>query len=264
MKMVSIGDINLNVLDRGSGGIPILFVHGFPLDHTMWRRQSDYFSDHERVIVPDLRGFGKSGVTKGTVTMEQHADDLAKLLDALHVDEPIIYCGLSMGGYIGWQFWKQHRERLRGLVQCDTRALPDTKEAAANRLQQAERVVVEGSGFVADAMLPRLFAAETIAEQPEMVAAMERIMRATPSEGIAAAARGMAMRENFIEQIEQIDVPTLIVVGEHDAIAPPEEMQTIADAIPEAVWLQVPGAGHMAPLENPTVFNDGLAEFITM
>ena len=264
MKTVQVGKIKMNVLERGSGGIPILFVHGFPLDHSMWRRQIDFFQEHERVIVPDLRGFGGSDVTAGTVTMEQHADDLAELLEAMNVQEPVIFCGLSMGGYIGWQFWKRHRRRLRALVQCDTKAVADTPEASANRLKLAGRIVTEGTGFLAEVMLPKLFASGTFAEQPEMVEAMRRVMETAPREGVAAASRGMAVRENFVEQLEQIDVPTLIVVGEHDVIAPPEEMQAIADAIPEAVWLQIPGAGHMAPLEDPIVFNEALAEFITL
>ncbi len=264
MKAVPVGDIQLSVLDRGSGGIPILFVHGFPLDHSMWQGQIDYFAEHERVIVPDLRGFGRSDVTTGTVTMEQMADDLAQLLDALHVTEPVIFCGLSMGGYVGWQFWKRHPQKLRALVQCDTRAIGDSPEAAAQRLKLAQRVVLEGSEFVVASMMPRLFSDATLAGQPEIVAATRRVMQTSPVEGIAAAARGMAVRENFLDQLEKIDVPTLIVVGEHDAIATPEEMRFISEAIPDSAWLQMPGVGHMAPLENPHVFNEALAEFITL
>ena len=264
MKSIQLSKSKLNVLERGSGGIPILFVHGFPLDHTMWRRQIDFFQEHERVIVPDLRGFGRSDVSTGTMTMEQYADDLAEMLEAMNVQEPVIFCGLSMGGYIGWQFWKRHRRRLRALVQCDTRAVADTPEASANRLKVAGRVVTEGTAFLAEAMLPKLFSPVTVKEQPEMVEAMRQVMLNAPPEGVAAASRGMAVREDFTAQLEKIDVPTLIVVGDHDEIAPSAEMQTIADAIPDAVWLQIPYAGHMSPLEDPAVFNDALAEFILL
>src|SRR6185295_4073822 len=97
MKMVRVGDLEMNVVDRGQGGIPVLFVHGFPLDHTMWNRQLDEFAEHGRVIAPDLRGFGKTTVTPGIASMEQQADDLAALLEVLEVREPVVFCGLSMG-----------------------------------------------------------------------------------------------------------------------------------------------------------------------
>src|SRR4051812_18843041 len=118
MKKVRVGDLEMHVVDRGEGGIPLLLVHGFPLDHTIWQPQINECAVRGRVIAPDLRGFGGSGVTTGTVTMERHADDLAGLLDALEVREPIVFCGLSMGGYVAWQFWRKYPERVRGLVLC--------------------------------------------------------------------------------------------------------------------------------------------------
>src|SRR5438094_4929210 len=133
-KLVAIPGSTLNVEEVGQG-TPILFVHGFPLDHTMWRHQIADLSSDFRCIAPDLRGFGQSSVTAGTVTMEQFADDLAELLEALHVTEPIVFCGLSMGGYIAWQFARRHAPRLKGLILCDTRADPDAPEAAADRLK---------------------------------------------------------------------------------------------------------------------------------
>ena len=155
--LVSVGDGSLKVDDRGSGDV-LLLVHGFPLDHSMWAGQMEVLAQDYRVIAPDLRGFGQSSSTSGTLTMETMADDLAKLLDVLNVTEPIVFCGLSMGGYVAMQFWKRHPQRLRGLVLCDTRAMGDTPEAAANRQAMAEKVIKEGSQVAADAMLPKLFA----------------------------------------------------------------------------------------------------------
>ena len=107
LKNVNIGDVTLHVVDQGEG-TPLLLVHGFPLSHAMWQAQIDAFSTHCRVIAPDLRGFGRSGVTSGTVTMEQYADDLNALLDRLEITEPVAFVGLSMGGYIAWQFWRKY------------------------------------------------------------------------------------------------------------------------------------------------------------
>ena len=106
--------------------MPLLLVHGFPLDHTMWAAQIEAISSRCRVIAPDLRGFGRSPPAGERTTMEQFADDLAGLLDAIGISEPVVYCGLSMGGYIGWQFWRKHANRLRGLILCDTRATADS------------------------------------------------------------------------------------------------------------------------------------------
>ena len=92
--------------------MPLLFVHGFPLNHSMWQPQIDAFTKKNRVIVPDLRGFGESTVTAGTVTMEDMADDLHGILHAAMVDRPVVYCGLSMGGYIAWQFFRKYRAQL--------------------------------------------------------------------------------------------------------------------------------------------------------
>ncbi len=119
MNRINLEDITLNVIERGSGP-PLLLVHGFPLDHQMWRGQIDELAEDFRVIAPDLRGFGASDATEGTVTMQQFADDLANLLDQLSVQQPVRLCGLSMGGYIAWQFWRRHGDRLSHLILCDT------------------------------------------------------------------------------------------------------------------------------------------------
>src|SRR5437588_1423727 len=179
MPTVSIGDIDLDYVDSGAvdrgtavGNLPVLLlVHGFPLDHTMWKYQLDGLADVARVIAPDLRGFGRSGVTPGTVSpdtlspdtvsMERYADDLAGLLDALKIGEKIVFCGLSMGGYIAWQFWRKYSSRVAKLILCDTRAAPDTPDAAKTRLTTAERVQKTGTQALAELMLGKLFAPAT-------------------------------------------------------------------------------------------------------
>lgn len=262
MGRVSIGDIELNVLDAGRGE-PLLLVHGFPLDHTMWREQIEAFSGEFRVIAPDLRGFGLSGVTEGTVTMEGFADDLASLLDALGLTGPVTFCGLSMGGYIAWRFWKRHAARLARLILCDTRALADTTEAARGRLDSARRVTSEGAALVAGAFLPRLFAPSTRERNPGIVEATNRVMLGTDPRGLAAALRGLAARPDMTGALPGIRTPTLVVCGEHDAISTPEEMRGIADAIPGARFALIEDAGHMCPLEAPGAVNAAIREFLT-
>lgn len=263
LHKVRAGDIELAVHDQGTGP-PMLLVHGFPLDHSMWQGQysgTSPLAARYRLIVPDLRGFGLSSVSAGTVGMQQMADDLAALLDTLEVTDPVIFCGLSMGGYVAWRFWERHRQRVRALVLCDTRSAPDTPEAARGRQQLAAKVLSEGAGVVAEAMLPKLFAKETAARQPHLVEATEQVIRRTSAEGIAAALRGMAERPDATPLLSTINVPTLVVVGQHDAISPPAEMRGIADAINGVKFVEVPDAGHMSPLENAPAVNTALSEF---
>jgi len=261
VSRVTVKGCELNVVEQGKG-TPVLLVHGFPLDHSMWNGQLTGLSDVCRVIAPDLRGFGKSDVTPGTTTMEQYADDLAGLLDALSVREPIVFCGLSMGGYVAWQFALRYRQRLAKLICCDTRAVADSAEAAAGRLKMAEKVVAEGSKVAAEAMLPKLFAPTTKQEQPQIVEATQQVMLGTKPEGIAAALRGMAQRPDVSARLGELQVPALVICGEHDGISPPAEMRGIAEKLPTARFLEVRGAGHMAPLEKPSEVNAAIRDFV--
>ncbi len=262
MPQVSVGDVSLNVVERGEGE-PLLLVHGFPLDHSMWREQLEGLSDRFRVIAPDLRGFGASDVTEGTVTMEQFADDLARLLDALKIDGPVNLCGLSMGGYIAWQFVARHSNRLKRLVLCDTRAVADSKETAEGREKQAQRVLAEGAAIVADTMEPKLFYRdENESSEPAYIREMRNVIEATKPQGIAAALRGMAVRPDFTSRLGEIQVPTLVICGQHDAISPSAEMRKIAEGIRGARYVEIAEAGHMAPLEKPEAVNAAIGEFL--
>ena len=261
MKTVSANGIQINVHDEGQGK-PILFVHGFPLDHQMWREQFPLASDF-RVIAPDLRGFGKTTVTEGTVTMETHADDLAALLDDLAISEKIVLCGLSMGGYVAWPFHRKYGNRLRGLILCDTRAIADSPEAITNRRKLAATVLEHGTEPVAAAMMPNLFAEASTEKRREAIELTRQTLIANSPTGIAAASLGMAERPDITPDLPGIETPTLLIVGEDDRISPVEEMQGIAEAIPKAELVVVPEAGHMSPLENPEPVNVAIHNFVT-
>jgi 3-oxoadipate enol-lactonase len=261
MPSVTVNGIRLNVIDEGDGPA-MVFLHGFPLDHSMWDNQRREFRNTHRVIIPDLRGFGRSEVPPVPVTMDVFADDVAALLDALGVDEPAILCGLSMGGYIAFAFVRRHAARLKGLVLCDTRAAADTPEAATNRRRMAERVLTDGPLVVAEAMMPRFFGPTTNEKQPQVTDAVRNVMLATSSRGIAAGQLAMADRPDSTPTLDQIAVPTLVVVGEHDAISPPAEMQEFAAKIAGAETVVIPGAGHMAPLEKPAEVNRAIREWM--
>lgn len=261
VKTVSANGISINVYNEGQG-TPILFVHGFPLDHQMWRKQFPLSSDF-RVIAPDLRGFGKTTVTEGTVTMETHADDLAALLDELAISEKIILCGLSMGGYVAWQFQRKFGDRLQGLILCDTRAIADSPEAVENRRKLAATVLEHGTEPVAAAMMPNLFAEASTEKRREAIELTRQTLIANSPAGIAAASLGMAERPNVTADLPHIETPALLIVGEDDRISTVEEMRGIAEALPNAELVVVPEAGHMSPLENPAPVNSAIREFVT-
>ncbi|MEZ6072483.1 MAG: alpha/beta fold hydrolase [Pirellulales bacterium] len=265
MKRVDVADTTLAVRDQGHGS-PVLFVHGFPLDGGMWNAQLAALSAEHRVIVPDLRGFGGSplqGAADDTVTtMAQLADDLAELLAVLRIEEPLCLCGLSMGGYVAWEFWRRHRDRLSSLVLCDTRAAADAPEAVETRRTTATRLLRDGVGFLAQAMLPKLLAPQTLRDEPGLVAELTAMIESNEPLGLAAALRGMAERADATPWLGDVDLPTLVVVGEHDQISTVDEMRAIAASLPNARFVAVPGAGHMAPMENAPLVCDELLAFL--
>ncbi|REK28186.1 MAG: alpha/beta fold hydrolase [Planctomycetota bacterium] len=261
MRQIELPEVSLAVHDEGQGET-LLLVHGFPLDHTMWRTQTESFRDSYRVIAPDLRGFGESGKTSGPLSMRQHADDLARLLDALDIGDPVHFCGLSMGGYIAWEFWQNYPARLRSLILCDTRAAGDTEQAAAGRREMAERVPHEGSEYVAEVMLPKLVAPRELEEDTPVARRIREMILKTDPETIVAAQQGMAGRADFRARLSEIQHPSLVVVGEQDAITPVDEMRGIAAALPNSRFVPLAEAGHMAPMEQPEAFNAALRDFL--
>ena len=267
LKRAGVGDLDMAFVDQGTGPV-VLLVHGFPLSHAMWQFQIDALADTYRVIAPDLRGCGESraefdeGNSPHVLSMETHAADLAALLDVLGIDGPVTFCGLSMGGYIAWQFLRQFRERVGALILCDTRSAPDSEDAREQRYVMADRVLLFGSTIAASAMIPKMFSRDVIQRNVPVVDATRNVIAATDPMAIAAALRGMAGREGAEDLLRSIDVPTLLVCGEHDEISTPEEMRGIADRIEGAELVVVPDAGHMSPLENPAAVNEAMATFL--
>jgi pimeloyl-ACP methyl ester carboxylesterase len=266
MQRISLPTVDLACIDRGAG-IPVVLLHGFPLDHTMWSNQIDALEHSCRVIAPDLRGFGQSSLGDADpalgIAIELYADDIAELLDAMEVREPIVLAGFSMGGYVAWQFVRKHGSRLRALVACDTRASADTDEARANRLKMAEKIHEWGAARVAEVMGPKLFAAGRFEANPKIVQDLRAVVARTSPDAIAVAQRAMAARPDMTYLLPQIKIPTLVIAGAEDALIPPKEMQKIAAAIRNGRYVEVPDAGHMSTVENPDAVNKALLEFIS-
>lgn len=262
-KTVSVNGNDWHVATSGESGPVILLVHGFPLDHTMWNHQLEGLSDAARLIAPDLPGFGNSPPAAEPFSMELAADGLAGLLDAMQIDTQVVFCGLSMGGYIGWQFWRRHRAKLAGMICCDTRSAADEPEVARGREMMAARVRSEGTSSVAAAMVPKLFASEAATSNSVAVRETAAVISATDAEAIATGQEAMAVRVDATAWLPAIDCRTLVVVGAEDAITSPAEMREMSGRIPNAEFCELHGAGHMSPLERPDAFNERVREFFS-
>lgn len=249
-------------VDDVGRGEPIVFLHAFPLNRRMWQAQTAALAGTHRVLAPDLRGFGDSVGSPPVATMDAYADDVAALLDALDVREPVTLCGLSMGGYVALAFFARHRDRLSRLILCDTRADADTPEKIAGRNTTAQEVLQNGAESLVQKMPSSLLSERTIAESPNIVAAVREMIAEAPPASIAAALQGMAARPDRTDLLPQIDVPTLVLCGEEDAISPVAVMRTLADSIPNAIFATIPLAGHLAPVENAESVNGAIRRFL--
>lgn len=257
MQRFTVRGAELAVEVQGSGPA-ILFIHGYPLDHTIWRHQVDQLDGFRR-IAPDLRGMGQSAAPDLGYSMSTYAEDLAGVLEALG-EESAVLCGLSMGGYIAFEFLRRWPDRVRGLILMDTRAEADSAQGRAGREAQMTLARDQGAGAVAEAMLPKLVAADAAPAVRERVRAM---IAATPVAGVVGALTAMRDRADSTVLLPELGrMPVLVVTGAEDAIIPPAEARRLADAIPGAEFREVAGAGHLPCLEQPEATTRVLREFL--
>lgn len=259
MQKITVAGAELAVEVRGEGA-PCVLVHGFPLDHTMWRHQLVALSRWRR-IAPDLRGFGASSAPADGYSMARYADDLVAVLDALRLEQAV-FCGLSMGGYVLFELWRRHPQRVRALVLADTRAEGDNADGKRGRDELAAVAEREGPAGIAARMLPKLVARTTAQAQPEVVRQVEAMILRTPVPGIVGALRAMRDRPDNRPLLPEIRVPTLVLVGAADELVPPAASRAMADAIPGARYAEVPEAGHLAPLEQPLIASRLMVDFL--
>ncbi len=256
----TLGGTEIDYDVRGAGPA-VLFLHAFPLGQFMWDAVAESLAGRHRVVRFDARGFGGTPPDDEPLTMERIADDAAALLGLLGIEKAIV-TGCSMGGYAAFAFVRRHPERLAGLVLQDTRAGADTDEARANRVSLAARVLEEGAGAAAEAFLPKLVGETTKREDPELVERLRERILATSPKGIAQALYGLGARSDSRDTLGQVQVPTLVVVGEEDVLTPPAEAEAMAAAIPGSRVAVIPRAGHLSNLERPSAYDDVLARFL--
>jgi pimeloyl-ACP methyl ester carboxylesterase len=252
--------INVEYRDEGTG-LPVIFVHAFPLNQTMWDDQVAALRKHCRAITLDLRGFGRSDAPQGPYRMDEMAADVRALMAVLNLEKAVLV-GLSMGGYIALALYRNYPEIFRALVLADTRASGDTNEARERRLKSAEKAEVDGSKAIAWDMVPLLLGRSTLDNRPSVVQRVQAMIESNTPQGIAGAQRGMAERRDSTYILGGIDFPVLIVVGSEDTLTPVAEAESLRNGIPGARLRVIEGAGHLSNMEQPDQFNTTLIEFI--
>ncbi|MGH2820703.1 MAG: alpha/beta fold hydrolase [Actinomycetota bacterium] len=262
MPEATIDSTRLGYLDTGGGGEPVLLVHAFPLSSRMWGPQVEALSDRWRLIAPDLKGFGDSDAPEdpSAYSVEAYADDVAGLLDHLGLDRaPVV--GLSMGGYIAFALLRRHPRRIAALVLADTRPEADPPERIEARTNQQGQVAEGRLGEVQEALIGALLAPTTLDAKPDVVARVRGLMDNPPA-GYIGALEALKGRPDSTGDLARIDVPTLVVVGEEDGLAPPEAARSMHEHIGGSRLVVIPQAGHLSNLEAPDAFNGALAEFL--
>jgi pimeloyl-ACP methyl ester carboxylesterase len=258
MPQRSVNGATLNYEERGTG-TPLVLLHGFPLDSRIWREQIAALSDRFRVIAPDLRGFGQSK-SNDLFSMESLADDVHALLADLQA-LPCILGGLSMGGYVALAYAKKYPTDLRGLALIDTKAEGDTAEGKAGREKMIELARTRGARAVAEQMMPKMLAPDADQSRPQVKRELDQIMNAQTPQTIEHALAAMRDRPDSGASLASIAAPTLVIVGEHDAITPPAGAEKMSNAIPKSTYVVIRGAGHMSPMEQPQQVTDALRRF---
>ena len=261
LMLTQVNSISLAFNDLGTG-LPLVFLHAFPLNRTMWVDQEKALSTQFRVITIDLRGHGESDAPLWHYSLDQAADDVCGLMDHLSVQQPILV-GLSMGGYIALAFYRKYAERVKGLVLADTRAQADTEDGKRARFEMAQTAYKQGPSAIADIMIPKLLSPGTIQTRPELVQRVRGMIEGNQVSGIAGDLMAMAQRPDSVPFLQRIHCPTQIIVGELDVPTPPADARLIAESIPNARLAIIPEASHLSNLEQPDRFNEIVRAFVS-
>lgn len=241
-------------------GAPCLLLHASPLAGAMWSEVAAWLAESSAVIMPDLPGFGRS-VRQAAPSIPGMAQALVALLDELAIREPVIVGGLSIGGYVAFELYRQAPERIKALGLFATRAAADTEAIRQTRARTAERVRADGAAVLLET-LPRLVGRTTLAERLPLVERVTRMILANEPQGLADAQLAMASRHDATGLLAGITVPTLIVAGDEDGIIPAREAEAMAAQIPGAVMRLIPRAGHFVSLEAPEAFRAALEPWL--
>lgn len=246
--------------ETGSGR-PLLLIHGYPLNRTMWEQQLHGLEDVAHVIALDLWGFGESEPVS-EASMGTYAEELHKLTEALGASEPAVVCGLSMGGYVAFEYFRRYGNHVAGLILANTKAGPDSAEGKAGRDKNVAVAKEKGAAAIAEAMLPKMLSPKTYTNNSELVQQVKRMMESASVPGVIAALVAMRDRPDSVPTLAQIKLPALVVGGADDQLFPQAEFQNMATGLANGKLEILPDAGHMSNIEQPESFNRAVRQFL--
>ena len=249
------------VYEVWGAGPAVVLLHPFPGNRSFWKPLAPTLEARYRLIVPDLRGHGNSEPGEGPATMEKQARDLERLLEVTGVGK-CVFVGVSIGGYILFEFWRRFRHRVSALALCDTKAQADSDEARSYRVKIANDVLEQGTADFVESMVPKLLGRTTLTARLDLADAARRMMHTMTPKGISAIQRGMAERPDSTGDLKTINVPTLIAIGDEDILTTAADGELMRRHISGSELRLVPKAGHWAPWEQPEAVGSLLRQFL--
>jgi len=248
-------------LEGNSKNKSIIFLHGFPYDHTMWKAQIDELNEKYFCVTYDIRGLGESSVGDGQYTMESFVDDLEIIVDQLKLDKPVL-CGLSMGGYISFRALERFENKFSAVILCDTRSEADNNEGKLKRAAAIKRINTEGLIPFTKDFVTNCFGDHY--KQNNKEGFEKRIAKSSGFDpvGVKGSLLAMLGRNDTTEYLTKIKIPALVICGEFDSLTPPTVMKPIAERITSVEFVVIKNSGHMSPIENPKEVNEALTKFL--
>ena len=253
---------SLKVFTKGNKkNHPIIFIHGFPFDHSMWNYQVDALKNEFYCVTYDIRGLGESYIGDGQYTMEAFVWDLFSIIDELKLNKPTL-CGLSMGGYIALRAVTKEQERFGSLILCDTKSQADDNAGKLKRSNDINQINIEGIETFVNEFVPKCFHPKIKKHNNEMYEKVLSKCKKQNPLGVKGAIFAMLSRLDTTKTLGTISIPALILVGKKDILTPPQLMKQLAEKISNAHYKTVPKAGHLSPLENPEYVNKKILKFL--
>ena len=257
----AINGLELAYTDQGKG-LPVVLIHGFPLNRSMWQPQvKTLTAEGFRVIAPDLRGFGESEAPAQGYSMDAFADDVVALMNHLGIGRAVLG-GMSMGGYVLLNLLARHPRKVAGAAFLLTRCTADDEAGRARRTEMAEAVRQGRRQEVEDTFAELVFAPETPQKNPALVAQVREMMATASDAGLAGALLAMRDRPDFSRRLHEFDLPALVVGASQDRAVPPETVEAFAEGLPRGTSCIIDGGGHMANLEREQEFSNALLQFL--
>lgn len=258
---IPVNNLNLYYDDLGEGNVPVIFVHGFPFDKSMWQGQLDFLQSAYRVIAFDIRGFGKSTDENSSLSIDLFADDLIAFMDQLNIEKAVI-CGLSMGGYITLNAYERFPDRFEALILADTQCIADTPEVKEKRYEAINDIEVNGVANFNESFIKKVFYKDSFTNKKEQVEELRSVVFSNPEHLIQRGLAAIAERSETCSTLDKITIPTLIICGKEDSVTPLAQSEAMKKAISGATLKVIENAGHVSNLEQADEFNKHLSDFL--